>query len=154
MADPNPATNSKASVLNTESGYGSTASTMSPSIAPEQRNELYGYALMVTGCFFFDIVTTVVRACMVFHGLTAANLIFLRSSVHFVYCFIGIFLFFDPLEVLHVPKEVRWLLLLREAICAAGIALVHKALSYVQMAVIVCLTFLGKYNLLFPVIQC
>ena len=153
MTDSNTTTNNKAPAVNTESDYGSVTRTRSPSNAPEQGNELYGYALMITGCFFFDIVTTVARACMVFHGLTAANLIFLRGSSHFVYCLIGIFLFFDPREVFHVPQEMRWLLLLRAVVGSIGIALVYKALSYVPMAVIVCVMFMGKYNALFPMIQ-
>ena len=152
MADPNPATNGKALTVNAESDYGSVARTKSPSKAPKQTNELYGYALMVAGVLCFTMATTVERACMVFHGLTPANLIFLRGSSHLVYCLIGVYLFCDPREVFHVPKEMRWILLLREVISSVGMALEYKALSYVPMAVIVSLMFMGKYDTQFRVI--
>ncbi len=146
MADPNPATNGKTSAVNDESDYSPVATTESPSEAPKQTNELCGYALMVAGVLCFNMATTVERACMVFHGLIPANLIFLRGSSHFVYCLIGVYLFCDPREVFHVPKEMRWILLLREVISSVGMALEYKALSYVPMAVIVSLMFMGKYN--------
>lgn len=138
---PTTANNDQIPKAKSELTYGSIASR-----PKEEGSELYGYALMVTGCFFYDIVSTIARACMVFHGLSAWNLIFLRGASHIVYCLIGIFLFFEPRKVFYVPKDMMFLLVLRAVLASIGVALVYKALSYVPMAIVVCVFFMGSFD--------
>lgn len=117
----------------------------------DRRSELYGYALMILGCFFFDIVSTVGRATMIFHGLSSANFIFLRGTSHVVYCILWTFAFYDWREVFYVPPEMRGLLFIRAALGGIAIALCYYALSMTPLVVIVSVLFLGKlhYRLLF-----
>ncbi len=114
------------------------------------RSELYGYALMITGCFFFDIVSTIGRATMIFHGLSSANFIFLRGTSHLVYCLLWTFAFYDWREVFYVPPEMRGLLFVRAALGGIAIALCYYALSMTPLVVIVSVLFLGTLLLWTP----
>lgn len=123
--------------------YGSVNDTSEPQSPDETRSELYGYALMITGCFFFDIVSTVGRATMLFHGLSSANFIFLRGTSHLVYCLLWTFAFYDWREVFYVAPEMRGLLFIRAVLGGIGIALCYYALSVTPLVVIVSVLFLG-----------